>query len=230
MSRRNFVQLLGATLAVGGTACYRPSQKIVPYVRRPPEVTPGNPLHFASAYALEGYGTGLLVESHAGRPTKVEGNPDHPDSLGATGVFEQALPSGCTTTTGPRACATRAAGLAWRSLLIVLAQHAERLAADGGRQAALPGRAERLAAARPTCARASCSGFPRPSSSPSRRWPPTASSRGRSWRSGARSSRGTTSAQREVILALDADFLTDGPEQVRLSRQFAAGREPGRRT
>jgi molybdopterin-containing oxidoreductase family iron-sulfur binding subunit len=49
-------------------------------------VTPGNPLHFASAYALEGYASGLLVESHAGRPTKVEGNPDHPDSLGATGL------------------------------------------------------------------------------------------------------------------------------------------------
>ena len=94
VSRRNFVQLLGTTLAVGGTACYRPRQKIVPYVRRPAEVTPGNPLHFASAYALEGYGTGILVESHAGRPTKVEGNPDHPDSLGATGLYEQALTLG----------------------------------------------------------------------------------------------------------------------------------------
>src|SRR5690349_14614853 len=75
VSRRNFVQLLGGTLALSGAACYRPRQKIVPYVRRPPEVTPGNPLHFASAWALEGYATGLIVESHAGRPTKVEGNP-----------------------------------------------------------------------------------------------------------------------------------------------------------
>src|SRR5688572_14459476 len=94
VSRRNFVQLLGGTLALTGTACYRPQQKIVPYVRRPPEVTPGNPLHFASAYSLEGYGVGILVESHGGRPTKVEGNPDHPDSLGATGVYEQALTLG----------------------------------------------------------------------------------------------------------------------------------------
>ena len=69
-----------------------PTEKIVPFVRRPEEVTPGNPLHFATAYALEGYASGLLVESHEGRPTKIEGNPAHPQTLGATTSFDQAYP------------------------------------------------------------------------------------------------------------------------------------------
>ena len=68
----------------GGRRVREAPQKIVPFVRRPEEVTPGNPLHFATAYALDGYASGLLVESHEGRPTKIEGNPAHPQTLGAT--------------------------------------------------------------------------------------------------------------------------------------------------
>ena len=92
MSRRGFLQLLGASLALAGvTGCVkRPREPILPYVRQPAGVTPGVPLHYATAMTLGGYGTGLLVESHAGRPTKIEGNPDHPASLGSAGVFEQA--------------------------------------------------------------------------------------------------------------------------------------------
>src|SRR5436190_10991559 len=89
--RRDFIHLLGASLALTGAACTRPNQKIVPFVRRPPEVTPGNSLDFATSYTLEGYALGLLVESQAGRPIKIEGNPLHPDSLGTTGATEQAL-------------------------------------------------------------------------------------------------------------------------------------------
>src|SRR5829696_3572693 len=59
VQRRDFMQLLGASLALTTTACYRPNQKIVPFVRRPPEVTPGNALHFATAYSLDGLGSGL---------------------------------------------------------------------------------------------------------------------------------------------------------------------------
>src|SRR5204863_1649269 len=64
--------------------------KIVPYVRQPENLVPGRPLVFASAMTLSGFGTGVLVESHMGRPTKIEGNPDHPSSLGATDAFMQA--------------------------------------------------------------------------------------------------------------------------------------------
>jgi Fe-S-cluster-containing dehydrogenase component/anaerobic selenocysteine-containing dehydrogenase len=65
-------------------------EKIVPYVRQPEELLPGEPLWFATAMTLGGFAAGLLVESHEGRPTKIEGNPDHPFSLGATNVFHQA--------------------------------------------------------------------------------------------------------------------------------------------
>ncbi|HZT78996.1 MAG TPA: 4Fe-4S dicluster domain-containing protein, partial [Gemmataceae bacterium] len=58
--------------------------------RQPEEVVPGRPLFYATAMTLGGAGVGLLAESHLGRPTKIEGNPDHPASLGATDVFHQA--------------------------------------------------------------------------------------------------------------------------------------------
>lgn len=91
VSRRSFLKLMGASLALAGlTACSGPVEKIVPYVRAPEEIIPGQPLFFATARLLGGYATGLLVESHMGRPTKAEGNPDHPASLGSTDVFAQA--------------------------------------------------------------------------------------------------------------------------------------------
>jgi MoCo/4Fe-4S cofactor protein with predicted Tat translocation signal len=92
MGRRNFVKLLGASLALAGIGgCVsRPRERILPYVTPPSEPAPALAEHYATAMVLEGYATGLLVESHAGRPTKIEGNPDHPASLGAAGVFEQA--------------------------------------------------------------------------------------------------------------------------------------------
>lgn len=91
-SRRSFVRLLGAGLALAGVnGCVRrPRERILPYVHRPPEITPTIAQHYATSMTVGGYATGLLVESHTGRPTKVEGNPDHPASLGAAGVLEQA--------------------------------------------------------------------------------------------------------------------------------------------
>jgi len=92
VSRRRFLQLMSASLALGGLAgCTRqPDEKIVPYVNMPEGIVPGKPLFFATTHTLAGYGRGVLVESHMGRPTKVEGNPRHPASLGATDVFAQA--------------------------------------------------------------------------------------------------------------------------------------------
>ena len=90
--RREFLRLMGASLALAGlTACTRqPTEKIVPYVKQPEEVVPGRPLFFATAVTEGGFANGVLVESHMGRPTKIEGNPDHPASLGATDVVGQA--------------------------------------------------------------------------------------------------------------------------------------------
>jgi len=90
--RREFLTLMGASLALAGlTACTKqPTEKILPYVRQPEPLVPGRPLFFATAAGHDGYARGILVESHEGRPTKVEGNPDHPASLGGSDVFGQA--------------------------------------------------------------------------------------------------------------------------------------------
>ena len=93
VGRRSFLKLMSASLALAGVsaACtVQPDELIVPYVRQPEEEIPGRPLFYATAMTLGGVATGLLVESHEGRPTKVEGNPDHPGSLGATDLYAQA--------------------------------------------------------------------------------------------------------------------------------------------
>src|SRR5579871_2926816 len=90
--RRNFLKLMGASLALGGlAACTRqPTEHIRPYVRQPEELIPGRPLFFATAATLNGIAKGVLAESHEGRPTKIEGNPQHPAALGASDAFSQA--------------------------------------------------------------------------------------------------------------------------------------------
>jgi Fe-S-cluster-containing dehydrogenase component len=92
LSRREFLRLSGATLALAGVgACTKqPLEKIVPYVEQPEIVIPGKPLRFATATQYNGFGQGLLVTSYEGRPTKIEGNPTHSASLGATTVWAQA--------------------------------------------------------------------------------------------------------------------------------------------
>lgn len=91
-NRRRFLQLMGASLALAGlNACsLQPEERILPYHKQPEEIIPGKPLYFASAHPMGGFGRGVLVESHMGRPTKIEGNPEHPSSLGATDLFDQA--------------------------------------------------------------------------------------------------------------------------------------------
>lgn len=91
-SRRKFLKLMGASIALAsGAGCTRnPPEKIVPYRDQPEEIVPGQPLFYASALTLGGYARGVLVETHEGRPTKIEGNQMHPASLGASDVFMQA--------------------------------------------------------------------------------------------------------------------------------------------
>ena len=93
LDRRGFMKLLGASLALAGlTSCVRPYQQdhFAPYVKAPEELIPDEPLYFATALTHGGYAQGVLMESFQGRPTKVEGNPDHPDSLGHSSPYMQA--------------------------------------------------------------------------------------------------------------------------------------------
>ncbi len=92
VDRRNLLKVMAASLAMAGAAACtkQPKELIVPYVRQPENVIPGVPLFYATAMTTGGYARGLLVESHLNRPTKIEGNPDHPASLGSTTIFEQA--------------------------------------------------------------------------------------------------------------------------------------------
>jgi molybdopterin-containing oxidoreductase family iron-sulfur binding subunit len=92
VSRRGFLKVMGASLGLAGmTGCVRlPFEPIVPYVRQPEGVIPGRPMFYASAVTLGGYASPVLVESHLGRPTKIEGNDLHPASQGGTDIFTQA--------------------------------------------------------------------------------------------------------------------------------------------
>jgi len=92
MDRREFLRLMGASLALGGVSgCVRPTgDTLVPYVAAPEEALPGRPKYYATAVPVEGFARGILVETHLGRPTKIEGNPDHPESRGATDAITQA--------------------------------------------------------------------------------------------------------------------------------------------
>src|SRR5713226_264509 len=92
VDRRDFLKLMAASLAFAGlSGCGRtPEQYVVPYVKQPDGMVLGKPQFYATVMPFGADAIGLLVESHEGRPTKIEGNPDHPSSLGATNAFAQA--------------------------------------------------------------------------------------------------------------------------------------------
>ncbi|MGC8794969.1 MAG: TAT-variant-translocated molybdopterin oxidoreductase, partial [Bryobacteraceae bacterium] len=90
-SRRALLRLMAASFGLAGlTGCRRPEEKILPASKGVEGYVPGQPLYYATVMTLGGLATGLLVECHEGRPTKTEGNPDHPASRGAATAFAQA--------------------------------------------------------------------------------------------------------------------------------------------
>ncbi len=120
LSRRGFVQLLGAGAL---SACSsRPARDIRPYVREVPELTPGVPQYYATALVEDGFATGVVVEAHEGRPTKIEGNPDHPASLGATRAIEQAAIMALYDPARIAAITDRGMPAAWHTVAALLAR------------------------------------------------------------------------------------------------------------
>jgi molybdopterin-containing oxidoreductase family iron-sulfur binding subunit len=226
--RRRFLKLMGASLAFAGlTGCTRqPEEKIVPYVRAPEEVVPGRPLYFATALSLAGFATGVLVESHMGRPTKIEGNPQHPASLGATDALTQAAilnlydPDRARTPTYLGLIRTYGEFLAAFGTAL-----AARKAQGGAGLRILTG-----SVSSPTLAARLEEIL---GELPEARWHQYEAVNRDNVRAGARLAFGTDVATRfrpgqaDVIVALDADFLTAGPGSVAYAREFAARRRPG---
>jgi MoCo/4Fe-4S cofactor protein with predicted Tat translocation signal len=226
--RREFLTLMGASLALAGlTACTKqPPEKILPYVRQPEDMVLGRPLFYATAVAQDGFARGVLVESHEGRPTKIEGNPDHPQSLGATDVAGQAHILGLYDP-------DRSHTVKYYGQVRPWAAFREDLAAALAKQEGKHGSGIRFLSGTvtsPTLAaqmQAVLDKFPK-----ARFHSHDAAGRDNT-RAGAILAFGELVEthlhldQADVILSLDADFLGEGPASLRLIREFARRRRPG---
>ena len=225
ISRRRFLHLMGASLALAGlNACTRqPAEKIVPYVRAPEGLVPGKPLFFATAMPLGGFAHGVVVESHEGRPTKIEGNPKHPASLGATHAFTQAS---VLTLYDPD-----------RSQVVI---NARRISTWGSVFAAVSPQLETLRLRKGQGLRVLTETVTSPTMAyqlqglldvfPEAKWHQYEPVNRDYLYAGAQRAFGekvTTQYrfdQAQIILALDADYLACGPASVRYAHDFAAGR------
>jgi MoCo/4Fe-4S cofactor protein with predicted Tat translocation signal len=136
VTRRRFLTLMGASLALMGlNGCSTqpaPREKIMPYVRQPEEMVLGKPLYFATAMPLAGVTTGVLVESHEGRPTKIEGNPGHPASLGASDLLMQASILGLYDPDRSQSVTYRGQPRSWNEVLSALRGALDKLKNEGG--------------------------------------------------------------------------------------------------
>jgi MoCo/4Fe-4S cofactor protein with predicted Tat translocation signal len=223
LSRRGALKLMAASAAMAGlTACTKlPTEKIVPYSQQQPEdFVPGKPLFYATAMPVAGYGTGLLVESHMGRPTKVEGNPSHPASLGAANLFAQA--SVLTLYDPDRAQVVIYNGRIgdWSTFLTTMDQaRAELLTRKGAGLRILTGSVTSPALADQL--RALLAQFPQAKWHQYEPLSRDAVSEGAKQAFGEYVNTVYHFDQAAVVVSLDADFLTVGPGAVRYARDFA---------
>jgi molybdopterin-containing oxidoreductase family iron-sulfur binding subunit len=222
--RRQFLKLMSASLALAGVgACTKqPTEEIVPYVRQPEDMVPGRPLFFASAIPFSGIAHPVLVESHMGHPTKVEGNPEHQASLGATDIFAQAAILQLYDPDRSKNLTQRGEVVAWGTFLGAVQSAASRQKARQGagiRFLSGPTTSPSFAELMATVLAAY----------PQAKWhqyDPIASGG-----AGLTASGGATSGnpiyhfdKADVVVGLDADFLTCGPGSVRYQKDFAARR------
>src|SRR2546422_987135 len=225
VDRRDFLKLMGASMALAGlSGCGRPpEQHIVPYVKQPDGLILGKPQFYATVMPFGADAIGLLVESHEGRPTKIEGNPDHPSSLGATNVFAQA--SVLNLYDPDRAqTVTKFGEIQTWSLFVDSAQAiaAEMKAANGAGFRILTGMVTS-----PTLAaqiQSLLTLFPQ---AKWHQWEPAV---GDGTREGAKLAFGSylntvyRPEKADVILSLDSDFLGSGPGHIRYAREFSRRR------
>ncbi len=228
VTRRRFLQIMGASLALGGLAACSPQdfKKIVPYVKQPEGMVLGLPMFFASAMPVSGFGKGVLVASYEGRPTKIEGNIDHPASVGATDAYMQAATLGLydpdraqAVTNGTRIRPYEAFSTALRSAL-------ELQKAAGG--AGLRILTETVTS--PTMV-SQMQGILK--AYPQAKWvqyEPALTSMelaGTQLAFGSAFQPVYSFDKAKVIVSLDANFMGEGPADLTYSKQFAKGRQPG---
>jgi len=227
IDRRTLLKLMGASLALAGlSGCSRPSHEpIVPYVEMPEYEVPGLPQRYASTLTLNGYGRGVLATCYSGRPTKLEGNPDHPASLGASDVFMQAAILQLYDPDRSAIIRFQGRPAAASDLQHALLSLRTQLSAGRGRGshlltgqltsptelALLTRLRERYPELRHYCHEPTVSPYPR---------------------QGAELALGTVAQviahydQAEVIVSLDADFLGASPAQLRHAHDFVRARRP----
>ena len=237
-TRRDFLRLLSASLALAGiSGCGRqPAETIVPYVRQPEGLVPGNPLYYATAMTFGGIAMGLLVESHMGRPTKIEGNPRHPsvpatywtgDPDRAPGVSDAFAQAAILTLYDPDRSQTITRGgeiSTWDAFVSALKP---RLKAQRGSR----GRGIRLLTE--TVSSPALADLMRRflAEYPEAQWIQFEPVNDDNSRAGSQLAFGRYVDTRydlsaaDVILSLDADFLIDGPDHLRHAFEFAQRRE-----
>ncbi|MGE5234572.1 MAG: TAT-variant-translocated molybdopterin oxidoreductase [Acidobacteriota bacterium] len=222
VSRRRFLQLSSASLALAGlTACTRqPLEKIVPYVKQPEEILPGRPLFYASAATHLGYAAGVLVESNMGRPTKIEGNPEHPESRGATDALTQAS---LLTLYDP----DRSAAIHYLDTVRTWSQFLEAIQPALNAQKAIGGAGLRIVTGATTSPSLAYGLRRLLATYPQARWQRWEPAGRDAVREGTRLAFGQAAEVRydltkaDVVVALDSDFLTQGPGAIRYAREFA---------
>jgi len=222
--RREFLTVMGASLALAGlVGCTKqPEEKIVPYVQPPEQVIPGKPLFYATAMLDGGYAKGILVESHLGRPTKIEGNPDHPASLGATDAAGQAWVLGLYDPDRSQTLTYRGEIRAWSEFLAAMRNA---LAVQKPRQG-VGLRILTETVTSPTLAAQIQSVLAEYPSAKWHQWEPC----GGGGAAMAAAVGHPMSAQyrfelADVVLSLDADFVMDGPASLRHAREYTARRK-----
>jgi len=223
IGRRDILKLMAASAALAGlSACTKlPTEKIVPYAQTSPEqFVPGKPLFYATAMPFGGVGTGLLVESHMGRPTKVEGNPSHPASLGAADIFAQASVLGLYDPDRSQVAVRNGRIGSWSAFLSAMDELRLELAGDKGTGFRLL--TETVTS--PTLAdqiRSLLAQFP------AAKWHQYEPCGRDTAREGSRMAFDEyvntvyRFDQAELVLSLDSDFLSSGPGSLRYARDFA---------
>lgn len=225
VSRRKFLSLMGASMALAGlTSCRRPVEKIIPYVVKPEEIIPGKPTYYATNMPFGTESFGLLVESHEGRPTKIEGNKQHPAAGGSSNVFMQAEMLNLYDPDRSQVLVRQSKNSNWQAYLSSWSKQAEQFGENGGEGLAVLSQSF----ASPTMMRLAKAFMKK---YPQAQWVTYDSVSDENIFSGLEAATGALTQPKydfkaaNVVLSLDADFLQMDSNDLPHARDFASRRK-----